>query len=103
VGGTRNCDWWLSNDAVILDTAGRWATQEVEAIGPREDGDWALFRLLGQGVGPARNGDVLSLWFESAFGSGRVQVDFAPEEVRELFARFALPRSITPGAAACRK
>jgi len=21
VGGTRNCDWWLSNDAVILDTA----------------------------------------------------------------------------------
>ena len=28
VGGTRNCDWWLTNDAVILDTAGRWATQE---------------------------------------------------------------------------
>jgi type VI secretion system protein ImpL len=28
VGGTRNCDWWLSNDAVILDTAGRWATQD---------------------------------------------------------------------------
>ena len=27
VGGTRNCDWWLTNDAVILDTAGRWATQ----------------------------------------------------------------------------
>src|SRR5512138_1478090 len=28
VGGTRNCDWWLTNQAVILDTAGRWATQE---------------------------------------------------------------------------
>ena len=25
-GGTRNCDWWFSNDAVILDTAGRYAT-----------------------------------------------------------------------------
>jgi type VI secretion system protein ImpL len=28
LGGTRNCDFWLSNDAVILDTAGRWSTQE---------------------------------------------------------------------------
>jgi len=25
-GGTRNCDWWFSSDAVILDTAGRYAT-----------------------------------------------------------------------------
>jgi type VI secretion system protein ImpL len=28
VGGTRNCDFWLTNDAVLLDTAGRWATQQ---------------------------------------------------------------------------
>ncbi len=27
VGGTRNCDWWLTNEAVILDTAGRYATE----------------------------------------------------------------------------
>lgn len=30
LGGTRNCDWWLTNEAVILDTAGRWATQEED-------------------------------------------------------------------------
>ncbi len=30
VGGTRNCDWWLCNEAVLLDTAGRWTTQEDE-------------------------------------------------------------------------
>ena len=30
LGGTRNCDWWLSNEAVILDTAGRWATQDED-------------------------------------------------------------------------
>ncbi len=30
VGGTRNCDWWLTNQAVVLDTAGRWATQEED-------------------------------------------------------------------------
>jgi type VI secretion system protein ImpL len=27
VGGTRNCDWWLTNEAVILDTAGRYAME----------------------------------------------------------------------------
>ncbi|MBN1208011.1 MAG: type VI secretion system membrane subunit TssM [Myxococcaceae bacterium] len=28
VGGTRNCEWWLTNEAVILDTAGRYTTEE---------------------------------------------------------------------------
>jgi len=28
VGGTRNCDWWLTNEGVILDTAGRYVTEE---------------------------------------------------------------------------
>jgi type VI secretion system protein ImpL len=28
IGGTRNCDWWLSNEAVLLDTAGRYATED---------------------------------------------------------------------------
>ncbi|MCP4658882.1 MAG: hypothetical protein GY856_26010, partial [bacterium] len=27
-GGTRNCDWWFSDEAVILDTAGRFTFQE---------------------------------------------------------------------------
>ena len=28
VGGTRNCDWWMANDAILLDTAGRWTTED---------------------------------------------------------------------------
>lgn len=28
VGGTRNCDWWFAEDAVLLDTAGRYAIQD---------------------------------------------------------------------------
>ena len=28
VGGTRNCDWWFTNDSVLLDTAGRYTTQD---------------------------------------------------------------------------
>ncbi len=28
VGGTRNCDWWFSEEAILLDTAGRYTTQD---------------------------------------------------------------------------
>ena len=27
VGGTRNCDWWFTNEGILLDTAGRYATE----------------------------------------------------------------------------
>jgi type VI secretion system protein ImpL len=32
VGGTRNCDWWFTDQAVLLDTAGRYTTQESNAV-----------------------------------------------------------------------
>ena len=28
VGGTRHCDWWFSDEAVLIDTAGRYTTQD---------------------------------------------------------------------------
>lgn len=31
VGGTRNCDWWFTENAVLVDTAGRYTTQESDA------------------------------------------------------------------------
>ncbi len=34
VGGTRNCDWWFTDEAVLLDTAGRYTTQDSD---PRVD------------------------------------------------------------------
>jgi type VI secretion system protein ImpL len=30
VGGTRNCEWWLTNDAVLLDTAGRYTSEDED-------------------------------------------------------------------------
>ncbi len=30
VGGTRNCEWWFTSDAVLIDTAGRYTTQESD-------------------------------------------------------------------------
>jgi type VI secretion system protein ImpL len=31
VGGTRNCDWWFTDQAILLDTAGRYTTQDSDA------------------------------------------------------------------------
>jgi len=45
VGGTRNCDWWFTNDAVLIDTAGRYTTQESDAT--VDSGAWLGFlRML---------------------------------------------------------
>jgi type VI secretion system IcmF/VasK family protein len=37
VGGTRNCDWWFADNAILLDTAGRYTTQ------PEDHGEWLKF------------------------------------------------------------
>ncbi|MEN9903977.1 MAG: type secretion system rane subunit TssM, partial [Pseudomonadota bacterium] len=36
IGGTRNCDWWFSDEAVLLDTAGRYTTQDSEQDSDRQ-------------------------------------------------------------------
>lgn len=28
IGGTKNCDWWITDEAVLLDTAGRYTSQD---------------------------------------------------------------------------
>jgi type VI secretion system protein ImpL len=30
IGGTRNCDWWLTNEAILLDTAGRYTSEDED-------------------------------------------------------------------------
>ena len=37
VGGTRNCDWWFTNEGVFLDTAGRYVTHE------EDQAEWLAF------------------------------------------------------------
>jgi len=44
VGGTRNCDWWFTDEAILLDTAGRYTTQDSNA---RADAtSWGTFLEL---------------------------------------------------------
>ena len=41
VGGTRYCDWWFTEEAVLIDTAGRYTTQDSDAKGDKES--WFSF------------------------------------------------------------
>src|SRR5713101_4314746 len=41
VGGTRYCDWWFTEEAVLIDTAGRYTTQDSDARSDKES--WFSF------------------------------------------------------------
>ena len=75
VGGTRNCDWWMTNDAILLDTAGRWSTDEDD----REE--WLAFLDVLKRTRPKKpiNGILLAVGAPDLTGS--------PEEIADLAAR----------------
>ncbi len=44
VGGTRFCEWWLTDQAVLIDTAGRYTTQDSDAAADKAG--WERFLQL---------------------------------------------------------
>ncbi|WP_284618010.1 type VI secretion system membrane subunit TssM [Aquabacterium humicola] len=44
VGGTRQCDWWFTDQAVFIDTAGRYTTQDSRS--DQDASEWRLFLQL---------------------------------------------------------
>jgi len=44
VGGTRHCDWWFTDEAVLIDTAGRYTTQDSDRT--RDAKAWTGFLQL---------------------------------------------------------
>ena len=43
ISGTRNCDWWFFEQAILIDTAGRWAIPVDEG---RDKDEWQKFLSL---------------------------------------------------------
>lgn len=50
VAGTRNCDWWFTDQAVLIDTAGRYTTQDSDQRADSEA--WSGFMRLLKGSRP---------------------------------------------------
>lgn len=61
VGGTRNCDWWFTNKAVLIDTAGRYTTHDSNK--KQDSRAWQGFLGLLKKYRPIRpiNGIIISM------------------------------------------
>ena len=61
IGGTRNCDWWFTDDAILIDTAGRYTTQDSHEL--VDKGGWLGFLDLLKKNRPRRpvNGAIIAM------------------------------------------
>ena len=76
VGGTRQCDWWFSDEAVLVDTAGRYTTQDSDA--GQDKAEWDGFLALLKRYRPRQplNGAILTISVQDLLGEdeeGRAQ------------------------------
>jgi type VI secretion system protein ImpL len=94
VGGTRHCDWWFTDEAVLLDTAGRYTTQESDR--EADNAAWLGFLGLLKRFRPRQplNGVIVTLsiydlvhWTDEEIAqyAGHVR-----ERVNELYARLGV-------------
>ena len=83
VGGTRNCDWWFTSDAVLIDTAGRYTTHDSNRAGDR--GAWLGFLDLLVRYRPGRplNGVLLTLSVSDLLNTDPVKRLAHARELRE--------------------
>jgi type VI secretion system protein ImpL len=61
VGGTRLCDWWFTEDAVLIDTAGRYTTQDSDATVDRAGWDAFLDLLMRTRARQPLNGVIVAI------------------------------------------
>ena len=85
-GGTRYCDWWFAEDAVMIDTAGRYTTQDsdVEA----DEASWSSFLELLKKGRPKQpiNGVILAFSVEDMMTAGEAQIVAHADIVRKRLA-----------------
>ncbi|MBX2809308.1 MAG: type VI secretion system membrane subunit TssM [Cellvibrionaceae bacterium] len=72
-GGTRYCDWWFTNEAIMIDTAGRYTSQE--GIGNTEKDSWIGFLNTLKKGRPKRplNGIILAISLEDILNKTNTQ------------------------------
>jgi type VI secretion system protein ImpL len=80
VGGTRNCDWWFADEAVILDTAGRYVLP-VEADDTQE---WLAFLDLLRKHRKKKpiNGLIVGVSIQDLIGGGEESVEHHAQKIR---------------------
>jgi type VI protein secretion system component VasK len=94
VGGTRNCDWWFTDEAVLLDTEGRYTTQESEQ--KTDAAAWLGFLDLLKQYRPRRplNGAIITVSLSDLLvwsDSDRARyADAVRQRIQELYTRLGI-------------
>src|SRR5262249_5608391 len=78
VGGTRNCDWWFTNEAILLDTAGRYTTEADD------HDEWMAFleQLLKYRVEKPLNGVIMAVSVRELLDPTAHPIQQTPKKVR---------------------
>ncbi|MEK9766514.1 MAG: type VI secretion protein IcmF/TssM N-terminal domain-containing protein, partial [Thalassolituus sp.] len=82
VGGTRNCDWWFTNDAVLIDTAGRYTTQDSHRV--VDNKAWNAFLTLLKKYRRRRpiNGAIIAISLQDLMIQSREQREQQAKTIR---------------------
>jgi type VI secretion system protein ImpL len=83
VGGTRYCDWWFSEEAVLIDTAGRYTTQDSDPKGDRKS--WLAFLDLLKTNRPKQpiNGVIVAISVEDLLTSNAEELTAHANAIRK--------------------
>jgi type VI secretion system protein ImpL len=94
VGGTRSCEWWFTEQAVLIDTAGRYTTQDSDAGADRAG--WYGFLDLLKNTRPKQplNGVIVAIALNdivtSPNSAGLVHARLIRQRVNELQTHLSL-------------
>lgn len=83
VGGTRNCDWFFAEEAIFLDTAGRYTTQDSHQ--PVDAAAWSGFLDLIKKYRPRRpiNGVLVAMSMSDLLQGSQEELNRHAKEVRQ--------------------
>jgi type VI secretion system protein ImpL len=79
VGGTRNCDWWFTDEGILLDTAGRYTTE----IDDRDE--WMGFLELLKGARKHKpiNGAIVAVSVSDLLSATEEEIEAHAKNIRE--------------------
>lgn len=82
VGGTRNLDFWFADEAVLVDTAGRYTSQDSDA--ERDKEGWSRFLSLLRANRPLQpiNGVFVAVSLDSVAGADCAAIDRQADIIR---------------------
>ncbi|MDB5447369.1 MAG: hypothetical protein JWQ97_2686, partial [Phenylobacterium sp.] len=86
VGGTRNLDFWFADEAVLVDTAGRYTSQDSESA--TDARGWEQFLRLLRRSRPLQpiNGVLVAIGLDEIMGADRRKLDEHAAAVRRRLA-----------------